>query len=167
MASLVARRDAGRAARRQRGRRRAGADLERLSDATPRRAPSRAPRGAARGLPPIGAGRRPTSPACSSRYLLAALTQANCVARWPRHRSPSLLDDPFARVPAERKWELMDMLRRLAEKTQLLYLTDDPFVGAWARRRADSRRPSPSSSPSRLSSARHASLGVATGRPCA
>jgi uncharacterized protein YhaN len=51
---------------------------------------------------------------------------------------PVLLDDPFVRVPAERKWELMDMLRRLSEKTQLLYLTDDPFVGAWARRRADS-----------------------------
>jgi hypothetical protein len=28
------------------------------------------------------------------------------------------------------------MLRRLGEKTQLIYLTDDPFVTAWARRRA-------------------------------
>ena len=28
------------------------------------------------------------------------------------------------------------MLRRLGERTQLMYLTDDPFVGAWARRRA-------------------------------
>lgn len=46
---------------------------------------------------------------------------------------PVLLDDPLARVPAECKWELMDMLRRLGEKTQLLYLTDDAFIGAWAR----------------------------------
>jgi len=70
------------------------------------------------------------------RYLLAALTRANSVG--PRGEAvPVVLDDPFTRVPAERKWELMDMLRRLAEKTQLLYLTDDPFIGAWARRRAD------------------------------
>lgn len=70
------------------------------------------------------------------RYLLAALTRA--------HRAgpggepvPVVLDDPFTRVPAERKWELMDMLRRLTEKTQVVYVTDDPFIGAWARRRAD------------------------------
>jgi hypothetical protein len=49
---------------------------------------------------------------------------------------PVLLDDPVSRVPADRKWEVMDMLRRLGERTQLLYLTDDPFIGAWARRRA-------------------------------
>jgi hypothetical protein len=49
---------------------------------------------------------------------------------------PVLLDDPLARVPADRKYELMDMLRRLAERTQLLYMTDDAFVGAWARGRA-------------------------------
>ena len=71
------------------------------------------------------------------KYLLGALTKANCVGPLGEP-VPVLLDDPFVRVPAERKWELMDMLRRLSEKTQLLYLTDDPFVGAWARRRADS-----------------------------
>jgi uncharacterized protein YhaN len=48
---------------------------------------------------------------------------------------PVILDDPFVRVPAERKWELMDLVARLGEKTQLVYLTDDAFVGAWARRR--------------------------------
>jgi hypothetical protein len=48
-----------------------------------------------------------------------------------------LLDDPFVKVPAECKWELMDMLHRLTEKVQVMYLTDDPFVGAWARRRSD------------------------------
>jgi uncharacterized protein YhaN len=70
------------------------------------------------------------------KHLLAALTKANCVG--PRGEPlPVVLDDPFVRVPAERKWELMDMVHRLAEKVQLLYLTDDPFVGAWARRRAD------------------------------
>ena len=69
------------------------------------------------------------------QYLFAHLTRATHAG--PRGEPlPVLLDEPFLRVPAERKWELMDMLRRLAEKTQLLYLTDDPFVGAWARRRA-------------------------------
>lgn len=70
------------------------------------------------------------------RYLLAALTRANKVG--PRSEPiPVLLDDPFSRVPAERKYELMDMLRRLSEKTQMLYMTDDAFIGAWARQRAD------------------------------
>jgi hypothetical protein len=39
----------------------------------------------------------------------------------------------FLRVPAERKWDLLDMLYRLSERHQLLYLSDDPFVAAWAR----------------------------------
>jgi hypothetical protein len=69
------------------------------------------------------------------QYLLAHLTQAGHLG--PNDESvPVLLDEPFLRVAAERKWELLDMLRRLGEKTQLVYLTDDPFVTAWARRRA-------------------------------
>jgi hypothetical protein len=69
------------------------------------------------------------------QYLLAHLTRAAHAG--PRDESvPVILDEPFLRVPAERKWELLDMLRRLGEKTQLIYLTDDPFVTAWARRRA-------------------------------
>jgi hypothetical protein len=68
--------------------------------------------------------------------LLAHLTLASHVG--PRSEPvPVVLDEPFVRVPAERKWELMDMLCRLAERTQLLYVTDDAFIGAWARRRAD------------------------------
>ena len=70
------------------------------------------------------------------QLVLAHLTTAAHVG--PRGEPvPVLLDEPFVRVPAERKWELMDLLCRLGEKTQLLYVTDDPFVGAWARRRAD------------------------------
>lgn len=69
-------------------------------------------------------------------YLLAALTRANHVG--PRGEPvPVFLDDAFSRAPAERSWELMDMLERLSEKTQVMYLTDDPFIGAWARQRAD------------------------------
>ncbi len=69
------------------------------------------------------------------QYLLAHLTQAAHVG--PQDESvPVVLDEPLLRVAAERKWELLDMLRRFGEKTQLIYLTDDPFVTAWSRRRA-------------------------------
>lgn len=69
------------------------------------------------------------------QHLLAHLTKASHAGPLDEP-VPVVLDDVFARIAAERKWELLDMLRRLGEKTQLVYLTDDPFVGAWARRRA-------------------------------
>jgi hypothetical protein len=69
------------------------------------------------------------------QYLLAHLTKsAHCGLN--DESLPVVLDEPFVRIAADRKWELLDMLRRLGENTQLIYLTDDPFVGAWARRRA-------------------------------
>jgi hypothetical protein len=69
------------------------------------------------------------------QLLLAHLAQAAHVGPFDESM-PVVLDEPFLRVTAERKWELLDMLRRLGENAQLLYLTDDPFVTAWARRRA-------------------------------
>ncbi|MEY2450133.1 MAG: hypothetical protein QOH79_3609 [Acidimicrobiaceae bacterium] len=69
------------------------------------------------------------------QYLLAHLTRAgHCGLQ--DEAVPVILDEPFLRIAADRKWELLDMLRRLGEATQLIYLTDDPYVGAWARRRA-------------------------------
>lgn len=49
---------------------------------------------------------------------------------------PMVLDEAFLRVPADRKWDLLDMLLRLAERHQLIYLSDDAFVAAWARQQA-------------------------------
>lgn len=49
---------------------------------------------------------------------------------------PVLLDEVFLRVPADRKWDLLDLLHRLSERHQLIYLSDDAFVAAWARQRA-------------------------------
>ena len=46
---------------------------------------------------------------------------------------PVLLDEVLLRVPAERKWDLLDLLYRLSERHQLVYLSDDAFVAAWAR----------------------------------
>jgi len=69
------------------------------------------------------------------QFLLAHLTRAgHCGLQ--DETVPVILDDVFLRIAADRKWELLDMLRRLGETTQLIYLTDDPYVGAWARRRA-------------------------------
>ncbi|MDQ3293813.1 MAG: hypothetical protein M3527_05105, partial [Actinomycetota bacterium] len=68
------------------------------------------------------------------QYLLGQLARATTAG--PHGEPvPVVLDDPFVHVAAERKWELMDMVARLAERTQLVYLTDDAFIGAWARRR--------------------------------
>jgi hypothetical protein len=47
-----------------------------------------------------------------------------------------VLDEVLQRVPADRTWDLLDLLLRLAEHQQLIYLTDDAFVAAWARQRA-------------------------------
>jgi hypothetical protein len=69
------------------------------------------------------------------QYLLAHLTKAGHAGPYDES-VPVVLDEPFLRIASDRKWELLDMLARLGEKTQLIYLTDDPFVSAWARRRA-------------------------------
>jgi hypothetical protein len=49
---------------------------------------------------------------------------------------PVVLDEPFDMVGVERRWEMLDLLLRLAERHQLVYLTGDPFVVAWARKYA-------------------------------
>ena len=68
-------------------------------------------------------------------HLLAHLTTA---AQAGPHGDPvpAVLDEVFLRVPAERKWDLLDLLHRLSERHQLIYLSDDPFVAAWARQHA-------------------------------
>ena len=49
---------------------------------------------------------------------------------------PVVLEDVLARVPADRTWDLLDQLLRAAEGHQLIYLSGDAFVAAWARKRA-------------------------------
>jgi hypothetical protein len=51
---------------------------------------------------------------------------------------PVLLDEPFCRLRGDKKWEILDLVERLADKTQIVYLTDDHDVVMWARRRAAS-----------------------------
>src|SRR5258708_14092893 len=52
------------------------------------------------------------------QYLLAHLTRAGHCG--PQDESvPVVLDEPFLRIGADRKWELLDMLRRLRKTTHL------------------------------------------------
>lgn len=69
------------------------------------------------------------------QHLVARLTEA---AQAAPHDDPVpvVLDEVLQRVPADRSWDLLDLLLRLAEDQQLVYLTDDAFVAAWARQRA-------------------------------
>lgn len=46
-----------------------------------------------------------------------------------------VLDEPFAKIKGESKWAALDMVERLAGQVQMLYLSDDPDVVTWARRR--------------------------------
>jgi hypothetical protein len=65
------------------------------------------------------------------QHLLGRLTKA-ATAGSQGDPMPAVLDDVFLKVPAERKWDLLDLLYRLSERHQLIYLTDDAFVAAWA-----------------------------------
>ena len=74
------------------------------------------------------------------QHLLGRLTQA-ATAGPHGDPVPAVLDEVFLRVPAERKWDLLDLLHRLSERHQLIYLSDDPFVAAWASQKAERRQP--------------------------
>jgi hypothetical protein len=69
---------------------------------------------------------------------LSAAFAAAAQAGPHRDPVPLLLDDLISHAPPDRCWELLDRLVRMAEHHQVIYLTDDPFVAAWAMH-ADSR----------------------------
>jgi uncharacterized protein YhaN len=51
---------------------------------------------------------------------------------------PVLVDDALAAFPRHEKWRLLDLLARLGEASQVVYLTDDEETVDWARSRAHS-----------------------------
>jgi hypothetical protein len=79
-----------------------------------------------------GAPADPSEVADIQQHLLAHLTKAS-QAGPHGDPVPALLDEVLVRVPAERTWDLLDLLYRLSERHQIVYLSDDPFVAAWAR----------------------------------
>ena len=72
--------------------------------------------------------------------------KTNLVARLSSVRSvadggealPVILDETFLQVRGEVKWEILDLVERLAQGAQIVYLSNDPDVQLWARRRAGS-----------------------------
>jgi hypothetical protein len=49
---------------------------------------------------------------------------------------PVLVDDALAAFPRHEKWRLLDLLARLGEASQVVYLTDDEETLEWARSRS-------------------------------
>lgn len=68
------------------------------------------------------------------RQLIARLTDAR--KSGGDEGLPVVLDEALVRVRGDSKWDLLDLLDRVADKTQIVYLTDDHDVVLWARRRA-------------------------------
>jgi hypothetical protein len=48
---------------------------------------------------------------------------------------PLLVDEALLRLQSEVKWSVLDMIERCSAQVQMIYLTDDPEVVTWARRR--------------------------------
>lgn len=71
------------------------------------------------------------------RYLLARVAAVRNAAGG-RETLPLILEEPFQRIRGERKWEILDLVERLSASAQLVYLSNDPDVQLWARRRAAS-----------------------------
>ncbi len=49
---------------------------------------------------------------------------------------PLVMDEAFLHLRADAKWTMLDLLDRLSGHAQVIYLTNDPEVGTWGRRRA-------------------------------
>lgn len=49
---------------------------------------------------------------------------------------PLLMDECFVHLRPDVKWTMLDLVDRLAGHAQVVYMTDDPDVTVWARRRA-------------------------------
>jgi hypothetical protein len=67
--------------------------------------------------------------------LLERVAQARRVGR-NREPLPLLVNDALAAFTGKDKIQLLDVLARLGEKTQIVYLTDDPDTLTWASGRA-------------------------------
>ena len=49
---------------------------------------------------------------------------------------PVIVDDALAAFPRHDKWRLLDLVARLGEASQVVYLTDDEETLEWARSRS-------------------------------
>jgi len=82
-----------------------------------------------------GAGSRLLSFEESEMVLLGRFAQARRVGP-EAEPVPIVVDDALAGFPRHDKWRLLDLLARLGEASQVVYLTDDPDTAEWAAARA-------------------------------
>lgn len=50
---------------------------------------------------------------------------------------PQIMDECFVHLRPDVKWAMLDLVDRLSGSAQIVYMTDDPDVTVWARRRAN------------------------------
>ncbi len=81
-----------------------------------------------------------------AKRLLARLARARSADPETGESLPVIVDDPLLRVPVDRRHDLLDMLMRVSERMQVIYVTDDPVVMRWARHTQGGRLASSSSS---------------------
>ncbi len=82
-----------------------------------------------------GAGSRLLSFEEAEMVLLGRFAQARRVGP-EAEPVPIVVDDALAGFPRHDKWRLLDLLARLGEASQVIYLTDDPDTAEWAAARA-------------------------------
>ena len=82
-----------------------------------------------------GAGSRLLSFEEAEMVLLGRFAQARRVGP-EAEPVPIVVDDALANFPRHDKWRLLDLLARLGEASQVVYLTDDPDTAEWAAARA-------------------------------
>jgi hypothetical protein len=82
-----------------------------------------------------GAGSRLLSFEEAEMVLLGRFAQARRVGP-EAEPIPVVVDDALAGFPRHDKWRLLDLLARLGEASQVIYLTDDPDTAEWAAARA-------------------------------
>jgi hypothetical protein len=82
-----------------------------------------------------GGGSRLLSFEESEMALLGRFAQARRVGP-EAEPIPVVVDDALAGFPRHDKWRLLDLLARLGEASQVVYLTDDPDTAEWAAARA-------------------------------
>lgn len=90
----------------------------------------------------LGSGRRSQDVAAladAEIQLQAIFTAAGSLGS-SDERLPLLFDDAFVDADPSRKWDLLELVRRLADHNQVLYLTNDPYVRVWATSAADEGR---------------------------
>ena len=79
-----------------------------------------------------------TATRVSAREIEPQLQARLAAARRPGSHDetiPLLVDEALLRLRSEVKWGLLDMIERCSAQVQMIYLTDDPEVVTWARRR--------------------------------